>query len=63
MGGTGNLPVPGGYQPTGTSASRVANRALTDEPTASSIPLGWQPSGTGRLPVPPQINQANISSP
>jgi hypothetical protein len=53
VGSTGNLPVPGGYQPRGTGTA--TKLFLTNDSNLDSFPIpsGQWPDGTGGLPVPP----------
>jgi len=53
MGGTGNLPVPSGYQPDGTGAT-IENSRTKKTSGATPIPRGKLPCGTGGSPVPPE---------
>jgi hypothetical protein len=53
MGGTGNLPVPTGYQPGGTEAG-AENLEAKNLSDAAVIPRGKLSRGTGRLPVLPK---------
>jgi len=53
VGGTGNLPVPGGYQPPGTGTATGLFPTNDSSIGSFPIPSGQWPDGTGRLPVPP----------
>jgi hypothetical protein len=53
-GGTGNLPVPSGNLPLGTThAPAATKRTASDSLGTAPLPSGQWPDGTGRLPVPP----------
>jgi SAM-dependent methyltransferase len=53
-GGTGNLPVPSGHLPLGTTRAPIATKGTApDGPGTAPLPSGQWPDGTGRLPVPP----------
>jgi SAM-dependent methyltransferase len=53
-GGTGNLPVPSGNLPLGTTRAPIATKGTApDGPRTAPLPSGQWPDGTGRLPVPP----------
>jgi hypothetical protein len=53
VGSTGNLPVPGGYQPPGTRTATGLFLTVDFSASRFPIPSGQWPDGTGRLPVLP----------
>jgi hypothetical protein len=53
VGSTGNLPVPGGYQPPGTGTATKLFLTVHCNTSTLPVPPGQWPDGTGRLPVLP----------
>jgi len=51
---TGNLPVPVGNLPTGMTKDELPSKCWFGQIARRDLPPGWQPGGTGRLPVPPK---------
>jgi aminodeoxyfutalosine synthase len=54
MGGTGNLPVPSGNLPDGTSGAVQRGESVPTANQPHAIPVGRLPTGAGKLPAPPK---------
>ena len=61
LGSTGDQPVPSGHWPDGTGSGTFCSNVQNCS-TRPSLPRGWSPRGTGRLPVlPPAAVHALMS--